>query len=56
VAFGTAARLIDRLTQLKEELSLSGFVVELNAGGLLPMERVLRSLHIFAHEVMPALG
>jgi alkanesulfonate monooxygenase SsuD/methylene tetrahydromethanopterin reductase-like flavin-dependent oxidoreductase (luciferase family) len=56
VAFGTAARLIDRLTQLKDELSLSGFVVELNAGGLLPMERVLRSLRIVAHEVMPALG
>lgn len=55
VAFGTAARLIDRLTQLKEQLGLNGFVVELNAGGLLSMEQVMRSLHILAHDVLPAL-
>lgn len=54
VAFGTAAGLIDRLTQLREELGLNGIVAELNAGGLIPMEQVMRSLHLFAHEVMPA--
>ena len=54
VAFGTAAGLIDRLTELREELGLNGIVAELNPGGLIPMEQVMRSLHLFAHEVMPA--
>jgi alkanesulfonate monooxygenase SsuD/methylene tetrahydromethanopterin reductase-like flavin-dependent oxidoreductase (luciferase family) len=54
VAFGTAAGLIDRLTELREELGLNGIVAELNPGGLIPMEQVMRSLHLFAREVMPA--
>lgn len=54
VAFGATAALIDRLTQLQEELGLSGIVAELNPGGLIPMEQVMRSLRILAHEVMPA--
>jgi len=55
VVFGTAARLIDRLTQLREELGLDGIVAELNPGGLIAMVQVMESLHILAHEVMPAL-
>jgi alkanesulfonate monooxygenase SsuD/methylene tetrahydromethanopterin reductase-like flavin-dependent oxidoreductase (luciferase family) len=54
VAFGTAAGLIDRLSQLREELGLDGIVAELDAGGLIPAEHVQRSLHILTHEVMPA--
>jgi alkanesulfonate monooxygenase SsuD/methylene tetrahydromethanopterin reductase-like flavin-dependent oxidoreductase (luciferase family) len=54
VAFGTAASLIERLTQLQEELGLDGVVAELDSGGLIPPERVQRSLHILTHEVMPA--
>jgi alkanesulfonate monooxygenase SsuD/methylene tetrahydromethanopterin reductase-like flavin-dependent oxidoreductase (luciferase family) len=54
VAFGTAAGLVDRLSQLQEELGLDGIVAELDAGGLIPAERVKRSLHILTHEVMPA--
>jgi alkanesulfonate monooxygenase SsuD/methylene tetrahydromethanopterin reductase-like flavin-dependent oxidoreductase (luciferase family) len=54
VAFGTAAGLIDRLTQLKEELGLDGIVAEMDAGGLIPPERVQQSLRILTHEVMPA--
>ena len=54
VAFGTAAGLIDRLTELREELGLNGIVAELNPGGLIPIEQVMRSLHILAREVMPA--
>ena len=38
---------------LKEELGLDGVVVELNAGGLIPEERVLRSLRIMTEKVMP---
>ena len=55
VAFGTASRLIDRLTQLRDELDLDGIVAELNPGGLIPLELERQSLRILAHEVMPAL-
>ena len=54
VAFGTAVGLIDRLTELREELGLNGIVAELNPGGLIPMDQVMRSLHILAREVRPA--
>lgn len=54
VAFGTAAGLIDRLTQLQEELGLDGIVAELDAGGLIAPEQVRRSLQILTQEVMPA--
>src|SRR2546425_3583215 len=55
VAFGTAAGLIDRLARLREEPALTGIVAELNPGGLLPMERMQRTLRILTHEVIPAL-
>lgn len=54
VAFGTAAGVIDRLTQLREELGVDGIVAELNPGGLIPPELEQRSLHLLTHEVMPA--
>jgi len=54
VAVGTAAGVIARLTQLREELDLDGFVVELNPGGRIPSELEARSLQILTHEVMPA--
>jgi alkanesulfonate monooxygenase SsuD/methylene tetrahydromethanopterin reductase-like flavin-dependent oxidoreductase (luciferase family) len=55
VVSGTAARVIERLTELREALGLDGFVVELNPGGLIPPELETRSLHLLAHEVIPAL-
>ncbi|HEV8439613.1 MAG TPA: LLM class flavin-dependent oxidoreductase [Methylomirabilota bacterium] len=54
VAFGSAAGVIDRLTQLREELGLDGVVAELNPGGLIPPELERRSLEILTREVMPA--
>ena len=54
VAFGSAAGLIDRLSRLQEELTLDGIVAELDAGGLIPAERVKKSLSILTREVMPA--
>jgi len=54
IAFGTAYGLVDRFTQLREELGLDGVVAELNAGGLIPEERVMRSLRILTGKVMPA--
>lgn len=54
VLFGTADGLIDRLTALREELGIDGIVAELNPGGLIPAERVMRTLQILTHQVMPA--
>ncbi len=55
VAFGTAARVIDRLGELREQLGLDGIVAELNPGGHISPELEARSLHILTHEVLPAL-
>lgn len=54
VALGTGTRLIARLGELRDELGLDGIVAELNPGGLLPVEQVMRSLRIIAGEVIPA--
>jgi hypothetical protein len=54
VVFGTAAGVIDRLAELREELGLDGIVAELNPGGRIPPELETRSLQILTHEVMPA--
>ena len=54
VAVGTAPALLERLGVLREELGLTGVVAELNPGGLLPLERMQRTLRILTHEVIPA--
>jgi alkanesulfonate monooxygenase SsuD/methylene tetrahydromethanopterin reductase-like flavin-dependent oxidoreductase (luciferase family) len=55
VAFGTATELVERLGRIHGELGLDGMIAELNPGGLLAMEPMLRTLRIFTHEVIPAL-
>jgi hypothetical protein len=42
-----------RLQELREELGLDGILAEINTGGLIPHERVLRSLRLLCDEVMP---
>ncbi len=54
VAFGSPAGVIDRLTQLREELGLDGIIAELNPGGMIPLELERRSMKLLTHEVMPA--
>src|SRR5436190_3312662 len=54
VVFGTAASVIDRLGELREELGLDGVGAELNPGGRIPPELETRSLQLLTHEVMPA--
>jgi alkanesulfonate monooxygenase SsuD/methylene tetrahydromethanopterin reductase-like flavin-dependent oxidoreductase (luciferase family) len=56
VAVGTAAGIAERLTQLREELGLDGVVAELDPGCQLPVDRVMRTLRVLTHEVMPALA
>jgi alkanesulfonate monooxygenase SsuD/methylene tetrahydromethanopterin reductase-like flavin-dependent oxidoreductase (luciferase family) len=55
VAVGTAASLTERLGEIARDLGLTGIVAELNPGGLLPIERMQRTLRIFTHEVITAL-
>ncbi|HXJ78265.1 MAG TPA: LLM class flavin-dependent oxidoreductase [Candidatus Methylomirabilis sp.] len=54
VAFGTARGVIDRLTELQDELGLDGIVAELNPGGRIPPDLETRSFQMLAREVMPA--
>jgi alkanesulfonate monooxygenase SsuD/methylene tetrahydromethanopterin reductase-like flavin-dependent oxidoreductase (luciferase family) len=54
VAFGTAAGVIERLSQLREELGVDGIVAELNPGGRIPPELEARSLELLARDVVPA--
>jgi alkanesulfonate monooxygenase SsuD/methylene tetrahydromethanopterin reductase-like flavin-dependent oxidoreductase (luciferase family) len=54
VAFGTAAGLIDRLTELRERLHLDAIAAELNSGGMLSHAQVKRTLQVMTQEVMPA--
>src|SRR5262245_40441329 len=54
VAFGTPARLIERLTELQEELGIDGILLEPNSGGLIPPALERESLRLFTHEVIPA--
>jgi alkanesulfonate monooxygenase SsuD/methylene tetrahydromethanopterin reductase-like flavin-dependent oxidoreductase (luciferase family) len=53
VIVGTPGEVADRLTGLREELGLDGILAELNCGGLVPRERVLRALQLLCAEVMP---
>src|SRR5207249_288630 len=56
VAFGTGPSLVDRLSQLREELSLNGIAAELNPGGLLPMEQEKRTLQILTRSEERRVG
>jgi alkanesulfonate monooxygenase SsuD/methylene tetrahydromethanopterin reductase-like flavin-dependent oxidoreductase (luciferase family) len=54
VAFGTPEGLVERFTELREELGLDGVVAEFNAGGMIPHDTVLRNVRLLCEKVMPA--
>ena len=54
VICGVPEQVVDKLTQFRKTLGLSGIAFELNPGGLLPPEAVQRSLRLLTEEVMPA--
>jgi alkanesulfonate monooxygenase SsuD/methylene tetrahydromethanopterin reductase-like flavin-dependent oxidoreductase (luciferase family) len=56
LAYGTPDMVVERLTALRDELGLSGVVIEPNVGGRIPLEQVSRSLRLFAGEVVPRLA
>jgi alkanesulfonate monooxygenase SsuD/methylene tetrahydromethanopterin reductase-like flavin-dependent oxidoreductase (luciferase family) len=55
LAYGTPDMVVERLRALRDELGLSGVVVEPNVGGRIPLEQVFRSLRLLAEEVVPRL-
>jgi alkanesulfonate monooxygenase SsuD/methylene tetrahydromethanopterin reductase-like flavin-dependent oxidoreductase (luciferase family) len=52
---GTPEMVADRLAELRDQLGLSGILAELNYGGLVPHERVMRSLQLLCEQVQPRL-
>jgi len=55
LAYGSPASVIKRLEQWRDELGLTGIIIESNVGGRIPPERVSNSIRLFAQEVAPAL-
>jgi alkanesulfonate monooxygenase SsuD/methylene tetrahydromethanopterin reductase-like flavin-dependent oxidoreductase (luciferase family) len=55
LAYGTPEAVIGRLGELRDELGLSGFLLEPNVGGAIPRDLVFKSVRLFAEKVAPAL-
>ena len=52
---GTPEIVADILAGLKERLGLAGILAELNTGGLIPHEKVMRSMQLLCEKVQPRL-
>jgi alkanesulfonate monooxygenase SsuD/methylene tetrahydromethanopterin reductase-like flavin-dependent oxidoreductase (luciferase family) len=52
---GTPEMVADRLAGLRDQLGLSGILAELNTGGLIPHENVMRSMQLLCEKVQPRL-
>lgn len=55
LVFGSPESVANQLKQIIEELGLSGVIAEMNVGGLIPKDKVMNSLRLFAREVVPDL-
>ena len=55
LAYGSPESVVERLKDLQDEFHLSGVIAEMNLGGLVPQDRILNSVRLFANEVAPAL-
>jgi len=53
ILVGTPEHVTEKLTALKQQLGLSGVMLELNCGGLIPHECVHESLRLLCQDVMP---
>ena len=56
LVYGTPAAVASRLRELRDELGLSGVLMEPNVGGLMTPERLDNSIRLFGQEVGPQLG
>ena len=55
VAYGSPSEVTERLTEIRDQLGLTGVIMEPNLGGTVPVERVQNSIRLYAEEVAPAL-
>jgi len=55
LAYGSPESVTSLLQEITEELGLSGVVAETNVGGLIPKEKVMDSIGLFASSVVPSL-
>ncbi|MCY4417091.1 MAG: LLM class flavin-dependent oxidoreductase [Chloroflexi bacterium] len=55
VAYGSPAEVAQRLAEIREQLGITGVIMEPNLGGTVPAERVQNSIRLYAEEVAPAL-
>ena len=53
VIYGTPEEVVERIQMYREELGISGLVLEMNYGGQIPDELVLRSIRQLTEKVMP---
>ena len=53
VVVGSAERVTDRLLQLRDELGIDGILAELNFGGRIPPQMMMRSLRLLCEKVRP---
>jgi alkanesulfonate monooxygenase SsuD/methylene tetrahydromethanopterin reductase-like flavin-dependent oxidoreductase (luciferase family) len=56
VIVGTPEMVVERLGAISAELGLDGILAELNCGGQVPRDGVIRSLKLLCSEVMPAFA
>jgi alkanesulfonate monooxygenase SsuD/methylene tetrahydromethanopterin reductase-like flavin-dependent oxidoreductase (luciferase family) len=52
---GSPEEIVDRLSALRDEMGFSMISTWMNPGGLIPNERVLKSMRLFAERVAPRL-
>lgn len=55
VAYGSPAEVTERLMEIRDQLGITGVIMEPNLGGTVPVERVQNSVRLYAEEVAPAL-
>lgn len=55
VIYGAPESVAERVQSLREELGVSNLSLWMNVGGLIPHERILGSMRLFAERVMPRL-
>ena len=55
LAYGTPEMVARRLREMRDELDLTGVIIETNVGGRIPADLVANSIRLFGEEVIPAL-
>ena len=54
MAYGSPEEMIDRLGEFRDRMRVTGFLLDLNFGGQIPQELVLKSMRLLTEKVMPA--